>query len=104
MASERRCLQDNVGKAFVAYPNLTCVHFTCKEHPSICPKTGKNFSDNLSVYCPAPNKVKDLGASEAKHWERKMFPKSENATWVVFPRAERVGIGLATSFRCQFGS
>eukprot|EP00434_Breviolum_minutum_P008919 symbB.v1.2.007862.t1/scaffold448.1/size203282/14 len=45
--------KDNVGKAFVAYPNETCVHFTCKEHPSICPKTGKNFSDNLSVYCQA---------------------------------------------------
>lgn len=23
--------QDNVGKAFVAYPNETCVHFTCKD-------------------------------------------------------------------------
>jgi len=45
--------KDSVGKAFVAYPNETCVHFTCKEHPSICPKTGKNFSDNLSVYCHA---------------------------------------------------
>ncbi|CAK9065480.1 Calcium-dependent protein kinase 2 (PfCDPK2), partial [Durusdinium trenchii] len=51
--------KDNVGKAFVAYPNETCVHFTCKEHPSICPKTGKNFSDNLSVYCQA------LGSLEA---------------------------------------
>ncbi|CAJ1450429.1 unnamed protein product, partial [Effrenium voratum] len=45
--------KDSVGKAFVAYPNETCVHFTCKEHPSICPKTGKNFADNLSVYCHA---------------------------------------------------
>lgn len=51
--------KDNVGKAFVAYPNETFVHFTCKEHPSICPKTGKNFSDNLSVYCQA------LGADAA---------------------------------------
>ncbi|CAE7232670.1 TGFBRAP1 [Symbiodinium pilosum] len=45
--------KDSVGKAFVAYPNETCVHFTCKEHASICPKTGKNFADNLSVYCHA---------------------------------------------------
>ena len=22
-----------------------------QEHASICPKTGKNFADNLSVYC-----------------------------------------------------
>lgn len=27
----RGLLQDNVGKAFVAYPNETCVHFTCKD-------------------------------------------------------------------------
>jgi len=43
--------QDNVAKAFVAYPNETCVHLQCKEDLSICPKTGRNFTDNLSIYC-----------------------------------------------------
>ncbi|CAE8687186.1 unnamed protein product [Polarella glacialis] len=45
--------KDSVGKAFLAYPNETCVHLQCKEHLSICPKTGRNFSDNISVYCHA---------------------------------------------------
>ena len=27
----KRLPKDNVGKAFVAYPNETCVHFTCKD-------------------------------------------------------------------------
>lgn len=45
--------KDAVGKAFVAYPNETCVHLQCKEDISVCPKTGRNFADNLSVYCHA---------------------------------------------------
>lgn len=45
--------KDSVGKAFVAYPNETCVHLQCKEDISVCPKTGRNFADNLSVYCHA---------------------------------------------------
>jgi len=45
--------QDNVAKAFVAYPNETCVHLQCKEDLSVCPKTGQNFADNLSMYCSA---------------------------------------------------
>ncbi|CAK8989769.1 unnamed protein product [Durusdinium trenchii] len=60
--------KDNVGKAFVAYPNETCVHFTCKEHPSICPKTGKNFSDNLSVYCPLATGPAQNAALGCKDW------------------------------------
>eukprot|EP00928_Gymnodinium_smaydae_P017545 TRINITY_DN16710_c0_g6_i1.p1 TRINITY_DN16710_c0_g6~~TRINITY_DN16710_c0_g6_i1.p1 ORF type:complete len:1102 (-),score=238.85 TRINITY_DN16710_c0_g6_i1:33-3338(-) len=52
--SNRRFVdKDSVGKAFVAYPNETCVHFHCKEDIHVCPKTGTNFSDNLSVYCSA---------------------------------------------------
>eukprot|EP00811_Abedinium_folium_P002775 NODE_1254_length_2546_cov_4.906986.p1 GENE.NODE_1254_length_2546_cov_4.906986~~NODE_1254_length_2546_cov_4.906986.p1 ORF type:complete len:746 (-),score=241.14 NODE_1254_length_2546_cov_4.906986:309-2234(-) len=45
--------KDSVGKAFIAYPNETCVHLQCKEDLSVCPKTGRNFADNLSVYCYA---------------------------------------------------
>lgn len=45
--------KDSVGKAFVAYPNETCVHLQCKEDLSVCPKTGVSFADNLSVYCNA---------------------------------------------------
>eukprot|EP00927_Polykrikos_kofoidii_P021216 TRINITY_DN20155_c0_g1_i2.p1 TRINITY_DN20155_c0_g1~~TRINITY_DN20155_c0_g1_i2.p1 ORF type:complete len:1007 (+),score=218.04 TRINITY_DN20155_c0_g1_i2:199-3219(+) len=45
--------KDSVGKAFVAYPNLTCVHLQCKDDLSVCPKTGQNFADNLSVFCNA---------------------------------------------------
>lgn len=45
--------KDSVGKAFVAYPNETCVHLQCKEDISICPKTGRNFADNFSVCCHA---------------------------------------------------
>eukprot|EP00931_Biecheleriopsis_adriatica_P041032 TRINITY_DN23499_c0_g1_i1.p1 TRINITY_DN23499_c0_g1~~TRINITY_DN23499_c0_g1_i1.p1 ORF type:complete len:996 (-),score=246.12 TRINITY_DN23499_c0_g1_i1:28-2979(-) len=45
--------KDSVGKAFVAYPNETCVHMQCKDDPSVCPKTGRNFSDNTSVFCDA---------------------------------------------------
>jgi len=45
--------KDAVGKAFVAYPNETCVHLQCKEDLSVCPKTGQSFADNLSVYCSA---------------------------------------------------
>lgn len=45
--------KDSVGKAFVAYPNETCVHLQCKEDLSVCPKTGRSFADNLSVYCNA---------------------------------------------------
>jgi len=47
--------KDSVGKAFVAYPNETCVHLQCKEDPCVCPKTGRNFADNFSVYCNALN-------------------------------------------------
>jgi hypothetical protein len=42
--------KDAVGKAFVAYPNETCVHLPCKEKDHICPKTQRNFKDNASVY------------------------------------------------------
>jgi len=45
--------KDLVGKAFVAYPNETCVHLQCKEDLSVCPKTGQCFADNLSVHCNA---------------------------------------------------
>lgn len=45
--------KDSVGKAFIAYPNETCVHLHCKEDLSVCPKTGRSFADNLSVYCNA---------------------------------------------------
>lgn len=45
--------KDSVGKAFVAYPSETCVHLQCKEDLSVCPKTGRNFADNWSVYCHA---------------------------------------------------
>jgi len=45
--------KDSVGKAFVAYPNETCVHLQCKEDISVCPKTGQNFADNISVFCNA---------------------------------------------------
>lgn len=45
--------RDSVGKAFIAYPNETCVHLQCKEDLSVCPKTGQNFTDNLSVLCNA---------------------------------------------------
>merc|ERR1712217_316030 len=45
--------KDSVGKAFIAYPNETCVHLQCKEDMSTCPKTGRNFADNMSVYCHA---------------------------------------------------
>lgn len=45
--------KDLVGKAFVAYPNETCVHLQCKEDLSVCPKTGRSFADNLSVFCHA---------------------------------------------------
>lgn len=45
--------KDCVGKAFVAYPNETCVHLQCKEDLSVCPKTGQSFADNFSVYCHA---------------------------------------------------
>merc|ERR1712151_1475768 len=45
--------KDSVGKAFIAYPNETCVHLQCKEDLSVCPKTGRNFAENLSVYCHA---------------------------------------------------
>lgn len=45
--------KDSVGKAFVAYPSETCVHLQCKEDLSVCPKTGRNFANNLSVYCHA---------------------------------------------------
>lgn len=40
-----------LGKAFVAYPNSTCVHLQCAQSYTVCPKTGKDFSDNLSVFC-----------------------------------------------------
>lgn len=45
--------QDNVAKAFVAYPNETCLHLQCKDDLSVCPKTGQNFKDNMTVYCNA---------------------------------------------------
>merc|ERR1719277_2526823 len=45
--------KDAVGKAFVAYPNETCVHLQCKDDLSVCPKTGRSFADNFSVYCNA---------------------------------------------------
>jgi len=45
--------KDSVGKAFIAYPNETCVHLQCKEDLSVCPKTGRSFADNLSVFCRA---------------------------------------------------
>jgi len=45
--------KDAVSKAFVAYPNGTCVHLQCKDDLSICPRTGRCFADNLSVFCNA---------------------------------------------------
>jgi len=45
--------KDSVGKAFVAYPNETCVHLQCKEDLSVCPKTGQSFADNVNVFCNA---------------------------------------------------
>mmetsp|Transcript_90974 Transcript_90974/g.253205 ORF Transcript_90974/g.253205 Transcript_90974/m.253205 type:complete len:1006 (-) Transcript_90974:131-3148(-) len=51
--------KDSVGKAFVAYPNETCVHLQCKEDLSVCPKTGVSFADNLSVYCNALGSIDD---------------------------------------------
>uniref|UniRef100_A0A7S1WGG0 Vacuolar sorting protein 39/Transforming growth factor beta receptor-associated zinc finger domain-containing protein n=1 Tax=Alexandrium catenella TaxID=2925 RepID=A0A7S1WGG0_ALECA len=56
--------KDSVGKAFVAYPNETCVHLQCKEDISVCPKTGVSFADNLSVYCNALGGM-DLGGLES---------------------------------------
>merc|ERR1711862_529749 len=45
--------KNSVWKAFVAYPNETCVHLQCKDDPSVCPKTGQSFADDLSEYCHA---------------------------------------------------
>merc|ERR1719476_156193 len=40
--------KDSVGKAFVAYPNETCVHLQCKEDISVSPKTGQSLrSDRI---------------------------------------------------------
>jgi len=49
----RRFVDNDNIKAFVAYPNEVCVHLQCKVDLSICPKTGRNFKDNWSVYCNA---------------------------------------------------